>query len=246
MKLPSFIESVFGGRKRRFSVQFPATAEDAEKYYEVLAELFGQDIIPPLSFLRAVPKVNPYGLIIINDIDGKVLGGIELYGLKHDFLDDYLAGEKMDSDFRAHHLLDPERVVADGRLYCAITIDESGFEAVYGREYTKKIREIRDHLLVVTVGAIKEGYFSHGAARETLSIYAIEGTLGGKATLKQIGFKEISDGAKRKDQRPLYHLDLSRNEVDRILERTLNPPKRPERNSSAKSQDIKVRRAGKR
>jgi hypothetical protein len=166
--------------------------------------------------------------------------------LKHDFFDGYIAGTKTDADFRKEHLLDPQHVIADGRLYCAITVDESQLKTDYERDFTKSVREIRDHLLRETVRAIKEGYFSQAGVKGTLSVYAIEASGPGKGLLLQIGIRKISAGTKRKDKKPLYRLELNRDDVDARLAMTLNPPARPTRSSRANPRDVKVRRSGKR
>jgi hypothetical protein len=77
MKMPSPIKTILRRRETRFTVPIPAAQQDVEKYYEVLAKLFGQEIIPPLDFLKAIPQINPYGLIIIADKGGTVLGGMD-------------------------------------------------------------------------------------------------------------------------------------------------------------------------
>ena len=228
-------------RERRFKIEIPCSEKQVGNYYKILQERFGKDLIPPHSFLRAVPKKNPYGIIIITDNNREVQGGIELYGLRGDFFDEYIAGDKADPDFREEHCLDVQETIADGRLYCAITILE--FKTPSGHADNERIREIKQHLLIAAASVIKKAYFKNPDARVSLSIYAIGASHLGKILLKAAGFileddgKIRKDGTQRKDGMPLYCLYLRGNLLDSLPEELIN---RRAKGSTANHGDLEV------
>jgi hypothetical protein len=200
---------------KRFSVHTACRKEVVDKYYEVLSTLFSKDVIPPQYFLQSVPAKNPYGIIIITDASGDVQGGMELYGLRPDFFDEYIAGAVTDSDFRPEHRQTVDETIADGRLYCAITIP--WFRTPQGRKDTARIRNIRNMLLRETARILRTVYFKKQSKRDKLFIYAIGASDGGDALLKNdIQFDLVNEGTARKDGCPLYCLTVHNASLDQL------------------------------
>jgi hypothetical protein len=208
--------------KDEFELNIPATQADIEKYYDVLVTRFGKNLVPSFHFLKAVPIVNPSGLVILKDKQGVMKGGVELYGLNPEFFVEYIAGNKSDPDFKKEDILSIPDTIAYGILYCAITVDTRTLETIHGHEYGKPMSEIGDCLLLNTFQIIKDNYLSKTTGRDNISIYAIEATNLGKSMLRDIGYKKVLDGSRRKDEKPLYRLDLDRNNVDAVFAETLS------------------------
>jgi hypothetical protein len=235
MGILSLLRLFMAKQDKRIRVHTACEKEIIDKYYDVLSTLFSKDVIPPQYFLQSVPAKNPYGLIIITDALNNVQGGIELYGLRPDFFDEYLAGEKTDADFRPEHCQTVDNTIADGRLYCAITIP--WFRTHRGRKDTARIRDIRNALLRETVGIITKAYFRNQSVRDKLFIYAIGASDGGDALLKNdIQFDLVNEGIGRKDGCPLYCLTVQRTSLDRLLASVLD--KRDSRGTPVNRDDL--------
>jgi hypothetical protein len=137
----------------------------------------------------------------------RVVGGIELYGLSHDFITRYVDGAVTDSDLSEEAFVDTDEIArGNAALYAAITID---------RLPTNEVEKIRDHLLAATSYIVSEKYLMHNPAA-SLTIYALGATLGGTAAAKGLGFELFSRRRGRKDNRDLYRLAITKADVEKL------------------------------
>jgi hypothetical protein len=212
---------------RRYRITVPCGHDDLRRYFDLLSGFFRpKDVdFPPWDFFQHTREINPSSLIIIGDGDnsGLVFGGIELYGMRNNFFDEYLKldSQVTDADFRPEHVVDVAEAIRQQRLYTAITIhDEQGF---FGGKYKTAdpdgSREIRDLLIGATSFILKQIYLEHLPEGKELDVYAVGASKGGIAAMAQLGFEHVCDGKGRKDGLPLMRYRATKPQIDATVEK---------------------------
>jgi len=185
-------------RDPKFFISIPCTRHQLKDYHDLLEEILpGQG--PTWATMQDILQKNNYSLLIIRDFREIVVGGLELWGMKSQVFEDYIAGRLTDNDLRPGQIATLEDIAKDKRIYAAITIKKNLTR--------NQSNTIKGYLFAAAGEIVDRVYFrEHGL--EKLSVYAIGATRPGIVLLKSLRFRPIGDRRSRKDSCQLYVLEV--------------------------------------
>lgn len=192
------------GSAARYDIEVPASAWARQRSYEVAAQKFGADTIPPAQ-LEEICKLSPNSLLILT-YGGSVVGYTDVYALRPEALHKFVTGEITERDFK------PEMILAHPARGSASDLYLAGIMVVDCRSYEGKRQA--SMLIWALVELLARCFLGDDPVR----LYALGWSDEGIALLEKANFTPVVVTKPRKDGCPLYTRSVTRSDCEQWLQ----------------------------